>query len=191
MHASKQIFRCYPVPEKKKKSGGWSLVLRDYEADNEIADEINRVGSPWAGPMLLLDCETLTGAKDGQGLRYGCFQERGYRYDWRVANAAAGTLTRNKLDTLWHEGIFYEPKNCTPEEIACLKDYAAKYRLDLYTREEFVKRILYRNHWVKHTDNWDDRPQFKLRFGRAGNPFRSRNQGPLRRALTGHGQRCT
>jgi hypothetical protein len=63
--------------------------------------EIMRVGFPWAGPMLFLDCETLTGAKDGQGLRFGTYQYRGYRYDWRVTDAHDETLTREKLDRVW------------------------------------------------------------------------------------------
>jgi hypothetical protein len=117
MHASEQIFRCYPVPAKKKKSGkakggpkaraearlylrqaearqslqeyaeSFGCVSRsrgfepEFQASSEVAAEINRIGFPWAGPMLIFDCETLTGAKDGQGLRFGCFQERGWRYD--------------------------------------------------------------------------------------------------------------
>jgi hypothetical protein len=158
MFASKQILRCYPLPdpkEKKEMADGvdWGLE----EADSDIAAGINRVGTPWAGPMLFVDDETLTGAKDGQGLRFGCFQERGLRYRDRVKEAAAGTLTRKKLDTLWHEGIFYEPKNCTAEEIACLKLYAAQYELDLYTREDFIKKIFYRNHYIKYANDWEER----------------------------------
>jgi hypothetical protein len=101
--------------------------------------------------------ETLTGAHDSQGLRFGCFQERGLRYDWRVAAAATKTLTREKLDTLWNEGIFYEPKNCTPEEIVVMEDYAAGHRIDLITRDEFVRKILHRNHYVKYGSNWKER----------------------------------
>jgi hypothetical protein len=89
-------------------------------------------------------------------LRFGCFQERGWRYDWRVADAASKTLTREKLDTLWHEGIFYEPKNCTPEEIRVLEQYAQDHRLELYERELFIRNILYRSHWVKRATNWKD-----------------------------------
>jgi hypothetical protein len=184
MKASEQIFRCYPAPEKKKKSGA-ALAGHDiepkFQASSEVAEEINRIGFPWAGPMLIFDCETLTGAKDGQGLRFGCFQERGWRYDWRVADAAArdlepplkaggsepgasrsarpplaSTLTREKLDTLWHEGMLYEPKNCTPEEIEVLKRYAKNHKLELYTREYFVKNVLYRSHWVKKAAKWKD-----------------------------------
>jgi hypothetical protein len=96
MRASEQIFRCYPAPAKKKKSGSETpaktgFIEPEFQASSEVAAEINRIGFPWAGPMLIFDCETLTGAKDGQGLRFGCFQERGWRYDWRVANADAKT----------------------------------------------------------------------------------------------------
>jgi hypothetical protein len=65
-------------------------------------------------------------------------------------------LTREKLDTLWHDGILYEPKNCTPEEIKVLKQYAKNSKLELYTREYFVKNILYRSHWVKKAAKWKD-----------------------------------
>jgi hypothetical protein len=124
MHSTEQSFRCYPVPIKKEKTGERPFVSEghepEFQASTEIAAEINRIGSPWAGPMLIFDCETLTGAHDGQALRFGSFQERGFRYDWRVEDAKAKTLTRDKLDRLWHEGLFYEPKNCKTEEIETL-----------------------------------------------------------------------
>jgi hypothetical protein len=99
--------------------------------------------------MLICDCETLTGAHDGQALRFGCFQERGWRYDWRVFDAAHKTLTRGKLDYCWNSGIFYEPEHCTPEEIEIMTAYCKDNEIKLYTREQFIKFILFRNHWVK------------------------------------------
>src|ERR1700730_10224205 len=182
MRASTPLFRCYPVPDKEPDKGdAWRLAdfeasspgsrvssscagvapepleMPGFVADSDIATEIRRVGHPWAGPMLIFDCETLTGAKDGQGLRFGCFQERGRRYDRRVADAAMGRLTREKLDTCWHGGIFYEPKHCTKTEVEVLVEFATKYELDLYTRDEFVRKILHRNHYVKYAANWQDR----------------------------------
>jgi hypothetical protein len=156
MHASKQIFRCYPFPEpeEKKRGNGGLLTLNGFEADSAIADEINRVGAPWAGPMLILDGETLMGAHEGQGLRFGCFQQRGF--DWRVADAACGTLTREKLDRLWRVGIFYEPKNCTDDEIELLEYYCDELEIDLYTRDEFIKKGLYRSHWIKYASKWEE-----------------------------------
>jgi hypothetical protein len=52
--------------------------------------------------------------------------------------------------------MLYEPKNCTPEEIEVLKRYVKNHRLELYTREYFIKNILYRSHWVKKAAKWKD-----------------------------------
>jgi hypothetical protein len=78
MRASEQIFRCYPAPAKKKKSGGGAaLAGRDiepeFQASSEVAAEINRIGAPWAGPMLIFDCETLTGGERRTGLAIWMF----------------------------------------------------------------------------------------------------------------------
>jgi hypothetical protein len=54
-------------------------------------------------------------------------------------------------------GIFYEPKNCTDDEIELLEYYADTFEIDLYTRDEFVRKILHRNHFVKYASNWQDR----------------------------------
>jgi hypothetical protein len=158
MHTTEQLFRCFPVPIKKKKTGERPFVFEghepEFQASSAIAAEISLIGAPWAGPMLIIDFETLTGAHEGQGLRFGSFQERGFRYDWRIEDAKTGTLTREKLDRLWHEGLVYEPKNCTPEEIKTLKQYAKDHKLELYTREDFIKKVFFRNHVVKRAANW-------------------------------------
>jgi hypothetical protein len=166
MHASRQIVRCYPAPDKKRKKGlgrwrpvegcDWKYYGDGSDYGVVIANEISRVGFPWAGPMLLFDCETLTDACGGQRLRFGTYQERGYRYDWRVNDAMEGTLTREKLDRCWSRGIFYEPANCTDKEIAVLEAYAREHKRELMTRVEFVKHILFRNHWVKRAEEFED-----------------------------------
>ena len=45
-------------------------------------------------------------------------------------------MLARKLDRLWHEGIFDEPKNCTDDEIELLEYYADTLEIDLYTRDE-------------------------------------------------------
>jgi hypothetical protein len=166
MRASRQVVRCYPVPDKKPRKGlGAWRPAEDFNYKTygdgtddgvEVAIEIRRVGFPWAGPMLIFDCETLTSAHGGQALRFGCYQERGYRYDWRVRDAHDETLTREKLDRCWSQGIFYEPANCTDREIAILEAYAKEHGRVLLTRAEFVKRVMFRNHWVKRAEEFED-----------------------------------
>src|ERR1700730_8020344 len=137
MQASKQLFRCYPFPDPKERKGSGSGPV-DLVADSALAREIDRVGAPWAGPMLFFDCETLPGARDGQGLRFGCFQERGCKYAKRVELTQKHKLTRRKLDECWNVGIFYEPANCTTQEINVLCRCADQAGIEIYTREEFV-----------------------------------------------------
>jgi hypothetical protein len=162
MRAVEQLFRCFPVPDKKIRLDKETKEPYippppedfDYVMYGQHGAEVNRVGAPWAGPMLIFDCETLTGAKDGQGLRFGCFQERGLRFDWKIAAAAAGTLTRDQLDRCWHDGIFYNPKNCTKSEIACMRKYAAEHGIELLAQDDFVKYIVFRNHWIKQAEDY-------------------------------------
>jgi hypothetical protein len=151
------LFRCYPMPIKDEEEKRGSVPDLRFEADSAIALEIARVGHPRAGPMVLFDCETLTNAHGGQRLRFGFFQERGWRYDRRVADAKAGTLTREKLDTLWNRGIFYDPKNCSDDEIEVMENYSMEHDVDLMTVDEFVRKILHRNHYVKFANDWKER----------------------------------
>jgi hypothetical protein len=156
MFATTPLFRCYPTPiedEDKKRP-----PEAPFEADSAIAAEIARVGHPWAGPIVIFDSETRTDAHGGQQLRFGWFQERGWRYDRRVTDAKAGKLTREKLDTLWNRGIFYEPANCTEDEIEVMENYAMEHDdVEIMTRDEFVRKVLHRNHYVKFADDWKER----------------------------------
>jgi hypothetical protein len=119
MFATTPLFRCYPTPIEDEDEPKGNFAKADLEADSEIAAEIARIGHPHAGPMVLFDCETVTDAHGGQALLFGVFQERGMRYDRRVAAAKAGTLTREHLDTLWNKGLFYGPA-CTEEDLEVL-----------------------------------------------------------------------
>jgi hypothetical protein len=151
------LFRCYPTPiedEDDEKRGFADMM---FEADSAIALEIARVGHPWAGLMLLFDCETLTDAHGGQRLRFGFFQQRGMRYDLRVADAKAGKLTREKLDELWKRGIFYDPQNCTDDEIEVMENYAMEHDVDIMEVDEFIRKILHHNYYVKYADDWKER----------------------------------
>jgi hypothetical protein len=154
MFATTPLFRCYPTPIKEDEP---KKRPPPFEADSEIAAEIARVGHPHAGLMVLFDCETKTDTHGGQALRFGFFQERGMRYDRRVADAKAGTLTREKLDTRWNRGIFYEPDNCDDDEIEVLENYSMEHDVEIMTRHEFVRKILHRNHYVKFADDWKER----------------------------------
>jgi hypothetical protein len=157
MLSSIPLHRCYPKPVKDDDEPKQHFEP-EFKADSEIAAVIARVGFPWAGPMLLFDCETLTDAHGGQRLRFGFFQERGMRYDRRVASAKAGSLTRDKLDMCWSNGIFYEPANCTDEEIEVMENYVMEHEeCSLMTRDEFVRNILHRNHYVKYANDWKER----------------------------------
>jgi hypothetical protein len=107
--------------------------------------------------MLLFDCEAKTDAHGGQRLRFGFFQQRGMKYDWRVADAKAGKLTGEKLDTLWKRGIFYDPQNCTDDEIEVMETYAMEHDVDIMEVDEFVRKILHHNYYVKYADDWKER----------------------------------
>jgi hypothetical protein len=79
--------------------------------------------------MGVLDLETTTDANSGQIVRFGVWQGPGCRYDQRVELARSGSLTREDLDELWREIIFYNPAICTDEEIAAIKAYAATNKI--------------------------------------------------------------
>jgi hypothetical protein len=158
MFATTPLFRCYPTPIEDGDEKKNPTPDPRFEADSAIAAEIARVGHPWAGPMVIFDCETLTDAHGGQRLRFLFFQERGCRYDRRIDAAKAGKLTRDMLDECWNKGIAYEPANCTEDEIEVLENYALEHDdVELMTRDEFVRKILHRNHYVKFADDWKER----------------------------------
>jgi hypothetical protein len=158
MLSTTPLFRCYPAPIKDEDEQRGFTPGQSFEADSQIAAEIARIGFPWAGPMVFFDCETRADAHGGQRLRFGFFQERGMRYDLRVAAAKAGKLTRDMLDDPWNKGIFYEPGNCRDEEIEAMENYTMEHdECTLMTRDEFVRKILHRNHYVKYADDWKER----------------------------------
>jgi hypothetical protein len=160
MQAVAQISRCYPEPEKKE-AGEKPVVCEGHEfcCSSAIAAEIARVGAGLhTGPMLFLDCETLTRIHEGQALRFGYFQLRGCPYDVRVREAKRGTLTREKLDAIMEEGLFYNPniysRTKNTEEFAQLKRFAKEHDIGLYKLDWFIKSVLFRCHWVKHAKDW-------------------------------------
>jgi hypothetical protein len=122
-----QLLRAYPVPDPKKKkkdgrrrfrSGGQPRDQSPVEDQrNEMEWIKTRLGPaawPWFGPMLLLDCETFSGM--GQELRFGMFQERGVNYRELVENIRfKGKPTREYLDQIRSEGLFYNPKHMQRE----------------------------------------------------------------------------
>jgi hypothetical protein len=58
MRSSTPLFRCYPEPIEDDEEAPQLCELEDVLADSDIAAEIDRVGHPWAGPMLIPDCES-------------------------------------------------------------------------------------------------------------------------------------
>ena len=158
-----QLLRAYPVPDPKQKSrrrrrnNNGSNPRRGEKTplalQREEMDEVRRVlggeAWPWFGPMLVFDCETTTGI--GQELRFGWFQERGVNYRQLIEETRRlkGKTTRAYMDQLRSEGLFYNPKTCTADEIEAMRSYCEKHGVRFLTREDFIYKVFYKTYYYK------------------------------------------
>ncbi len=149
MKPTTQLLRCFTLPDEKKPNKKKRERASKAAKISRIERLVRDVGAPWFGPMVVFDCETMTGAHSGQALRFGFFQERGLKYAYMIENAQRGTLTRQKLDRLGREGLFYNPVTCTKAEIEVMERCAKQHNLVMMTRAEFLRRVFYRRHYVK------------------------------------------
>ncbi|MGO8948000.1 MAG: hypothetical protein ACLQUY_10125, partial [Ktedonobacterales bacterium] len=100
------------------------------------AQEIKAIGAPYEGWCLIFDTETTTDTR--QALRYGFYQIRGIGQDQRMRLYRRGELTREALDRLQEEGVFYDPDTLSQKEIDTIQAYAAEHDLECLTQAEFV-----------------------------------------------------
>ncbi len=153
MKPTTQLLRCFTLPDDKKPNKTNRERVSKGAKISRIERLVRDVGAPWFGPMVVFDTETMTGPHSGQALRFGFFHERGLAYAYMIEHAQRGTLTRQKLDRLWRQGVFYNPDTCTSGEIEIMTRYAKQHSLVLMTRAEFLRRVFYRRHFVKPSSN--------------------------------------
>ena len=91
----------------------------------------------------------------GKKVRFGVFQLRGkpYRELVETAKKTKQNVSRSAMDELWKVGLFYDPINCTGDEISCMQVYAETYGMEFMKKEEFVNDVFYRLHYVKAGKN--------------------------------------
>src|SRR5271166_5368424 len=132
-------------------SEGDSAYARQKADMEKIQSLLGPNASPWFGPTLTLDCETTTGI--GQKLRFGVYQDRGHNYCTLITLArqpsGKAKLTRAFLDELQNEGIFYEPRNCTKQEIETMRAYARANDMRFMTKEQFLYKVFYKLSYIK------------------------------------------
>lgn len=121
--------------------GGWAMnnsappitdhlpiSLRAYVPPIAAVKDVRRSGKTTKPPQgssewtLIFDCETTIDAS--QKLRFGTYQVR-------------------REGQLWQAGIFYDPANVSPHELALLERFVASEGLELLTRDEFVDQIFF------------------------------------------------
>jgi hypothetical protein len=105
---------------------------------------IDDIGAPYAGWCFVFDTETTTDA--AQTLRLGTYAVHGVDRDERMRRSLANTLTREGLDTLVEQGMFYNPAVLAPAEIATIEAYADAHDLQCMPVQQFIKDVFYR--WV-------------------------------------------
>ena len=124
--------------------------------DTPAAREIEELASPFGGLCLVLDCETFS-FRDGQRLRFGFYQLRGLEDEEQQRLHRRGQLTREALDSLRAEGIFYDPAAITEEELNELRRFQIKRnvqlmekygsdgpQLKLQEKDAFIDKTFYR-----------------------------------------------
>jgi hypothetical protein len=139
-----QLSRCFiqPIEEPPKVYSGKSKHKRTWR--DEIPTDMIEILRPWAHPYLIFDTETLTDAHSGQQAKIGFWQQRGLRYADRCSLWNENLLTVQAMDYCWREGVFYNPKTCTPEEIETVKAYATSQGLFACAMEYFIKSVFYK-----------------------------------------------
>ena len=154
-----QYVRCYTVPDKQRierrkrsRYPKWAQQRTEREMRaarvdspaettvpvivNPDAQAIKALGAPYEGWCLVFDTETTTDTR--QALRYGFYQIHGISRDQRMRLYHRGQLSREALDRLHEEGVFYDPDTLSQEEIATIQAYAAEHDLECVTRMEFM-----------------------------------------------------
>jgi hypothetical protein len=116
-----QLNRCFIVPVEKPGKLGSGKRRKKHTWRDEIPKEMIKLLQPWAHPYLVLDTETLVDAKSGQQAKIVFWQERGLRYADRCYLFARDALTVKDMDECWREGVAYNPRTCSPEEIETVK----------------------------------------------------------------------
>jgi hypothetical protein len=127
--------------------------------DTPAARDIEDLASPFGGLCLVLDCETFS-FRDGQRLRFGFYQLRGLEDEEQQRLHRRGKLTREALDSLREEGIFYDPEALDDDaldELEELKLFAVKRnqklqekygpdgpKLKLQEKDAFISKTFYR-----------------------------------------------
>jgi hypothetical protein len=176
-----QLLRAYPVPDAKKRKKGrrrrfpversprpGDEQTREKSALQEQQDEMEWVRTqlgpdawPWFGPMLLFDCETTAGI--GQELRFGMFQERGVNYRELVENLRFnGTPSREYMDAMRSEGLFYNPKICSDAEIEVMQTYCEQHNIRFLTLKDFIYKVFYKTYYYKRWDDGEPAPSLPM-----------------------------
>ncbi len=105
---------------------GYAVPVRDKNSDEDrLAKQKRKARRNLPRPSdeaVIFDTETTTDHR--QNVRVGTYQVR-------------------KKDHLAEKGLFYEPDNLAPDEMALLSSYAKSNGLTLRTREDFVRNVLY------------------------------------------------
>jgi hypothetical protein len=133
------------VPKRPKKSE----FAKQQDEMREAKLILGQDAWPWFGPMLVFDCETTTGI--GQELRFGWFQERGVNYRNLIEDMRSSKKppTREYMDTLRSEGLFYNPKTCSDDEIETMRTYCAEHNIRFMTLAEFLKDVFHKTYYYK------------------------------------------
>jgi hypothetical protein len=148
-----QLLRAFIEPDKEPRRAPKRPKQSEFAKQQDEMREAKLIlgpdAWPWFGPMLVIDCETTTGI--GQELRFGWFQERGVNYrnlieDMRFSKKPP---TREYMDTLRSEGLFYNPKTCGDVEIETMRAYCDKHGVRFLTLAEFLKEVFYKTYYYK------------------------------------------
>jgi hypothetical protein len=148
------LLRAFIEPDKKprrppKRRPKISEFARQQAEMREARLILGPNAWPWFGPTLLLDCETTTGI--GQELRFGFFQERGVNYRELIENMrfSKQSPTREYMDTMRSEGLFYNPSTCSDDEIETIRAYCAEHNIRFLTVAEFLHDVFYKTYYYK------------------------------------------
>lgn len=112
-----------------------------HEELNSEAQAIYEIERPCGGYCFVLDTETTTDSR--QALRFGIYATYGINSDMRTWLYRKGELNREALDKFVKAGIFYDPGEISEGELAIIKRFAAIHQLEVFEKDDFIKKIFY------------------------------------------------